>query len=261
MGVKQEVPNPPWSFAANLFLTQALGFFSFPTWNTPAWSISVEFWTYPLFPVVCTFGLVQCSGFKSLCLICACMIGFTALSLLHGNADVMVGIAWVRCALGFLCGIGLYSFMRHGPTLLSARGVASLALSTLLGVFIFVDSPYADIISFCIFAVLILSGAGSRRGDVLTHRYLVWIGDISYSIYLWHTLVLHAFVRLGQFIQHRLPAPLELGVTAFIAYLLVFAVVLAFVASISYRYIEVPARKWISRKPSGDVTRPRLQAA
>ena len=40
----------------DLMLVQALGFTGTTLWNTPAWSISTEFWTYVVFAVLCLCG-------------------------------------------------------------------------------------------------------------------------------------------------------------------------------------------------------------
>jgi peptidoglycan/LPS O-acetylase OafA/YrhL len=56
LGMKQTTENPEWSILAQIFLVHALGIFDHTTWNIPSWSISVEWWTYILFPFVATFA-------------------------------------------------------------------------------------------------------------------------------------------------------------------------------------------------------------
>jgi peptidoglycan/LPS O-acetylase OafA/YrhL len=71
----------------------------------------------------------------------------------------------------------------------------------------------------------------------LSARPLVWIGTLSYSLYLWHEPVVWAFHRHDR--------------------LIALALSLAF-AWLSYRYVERPLR---ARRPSGMATAPSLSAA
>ena len=64
---------------------------------------------------------------------------------------------------------------------------------------------------------------------------LAWLGDISYSLYVWHLFVIGAAASL---IGHQLP------VWAFLALVTTGSVAVSWV---SYRLIEVPARRWISQ--------------
>lgn len=63
--------------------------------------------------------------------------------------------------------------------------------------------------------------------SVLSCRPLRWVGDRSYGIYLWHLPILCALAPFGT--QVRLAGL----VAAFV------------VAAVSYRWVEVPARRWV----------------
>lgn len=63
-------------------------------------------------------------------------------------------------------------------------------------------------------------------------RKLSWLGDISYSMYVWHLFVIGAVVMV-----------VDLPIWLFIP--VVLAITIA-VSSASYRWIECPARRWIS---------------
>jgi len=68
---------------------------------------------------------------------------------------------------------------------------------------------------------------------------LAWLGDISYSTYLWHMPVQIALVIFSARV-----APIAFSSPWALA--LYFALVFA-VSSFSYRYFEVPARGWMRR--------------
>jgi hypothetical protein len=95
-------------------------------------------------------------------------------------------------------------------------------------------------------AVLLHTGqaGGSYCSRLLSLRPLVWVGLISYSLYLWHWPLL-IFARYGQGMA-ALPLAQALG-------LLVLAVALS---AITYRVIEQPLRYW--RKADGAAAQPRV---
>lgn len=83
----------------------------------------------------------------------------------------------------------------------------------------------------CLATALIIVGNKSRIGSGLSNPALVWIGAISYSLYLWHWPVL-AFIRYwsGRY---------ELGLVP----MLLFALLTVSLACASYYWIETPMRK------------------
>lgn len=94
----------------------------------------------------------------------------------------------------------------------------------------------------CLGAVLVmLAGAWNSRlvALVLTQRPVVFIGLISYSLYLWHWPIL-AFIRYF------------FGTVSILHGVMASAAMLA-LAILSYRYVELPARHWKAK--------PRLQLA
>ncbi|WP_162621804.1 acyltransferase family protein [Microbacterium suaedae] len=89
-------------------------------------------------------------------------------------------------------------------------------------------------------ALVLLAGVGARDGEgapwILRNRIATYVGDISYSLYLWHFPIAILLVAL-------IPA----GSVAYIA----LALLLTFVASMaSYHFVENPARRavWFRRR-------------
>ncbi|HFN4048006.1 TPA: acyltransferase family protein [Pseudomonas aeruginosa] len=83
----------------------------------------------------------------------------------------------------------------------------------------------------CLGAALLIAARRGPASLLLASRPMVWIGGISYSLYLWHWPIL-AFIRYytGQY---------ELSFVALLAFLTGSFLLAWF----SYRYIETPARK------------------
>jgi len=78
--------------------------------------------------------------------------------------------------------------------------------------------------------VIIAAHPGLKFGSVLGNPVLKWFGDRSYGIYLWHWPI---FVLMRSGIDIQLPEPFAVAVK--------IAIVL-FVASLSYRFVEMPIR-------------------
>jgi len=143
--------------------------------------------------------------------------------------------AW-ELLLGSLVALGAAPQVRNG-TLRAVLSVAALA--ALLGAIAFmrsgVDFPgWKAAIPVLSTAVLLHLGAGGRTwvGGVLSWRPLVFVGLISYSLYLWHWPLL-VFVKYR---QGMTPLGME--------QVLVLSVVALLLAVASYRWVEQPFRRW-----------------
>lgn len=103
----------------------------------------------------------------------------------------------------------------------------------LVGAFLIINKqhfPGAWSVLPCIGVGLLIVARQGPVSQLLASRPLVWIGTISYSLYLWHWPIL-AFIRYytGQY---------EISFIGVLAFLLVSFLL----AWLSYRYIETPAR-------------------
>ena len=143
--------------------------------------------------------------------------------------------AW-ELLLGSLVALGAAPQVRNG-TLRAVLSVAALA--ALLGAIAFmrsgVDFPgWKAAIPVLATAVLLHLGAGGRTwvGGVLSWRPLVFVGLISYSLYLWHWPLL-VFVKYRQ----------GMASLSMIQVLVLFAMALL-LAVASYRWVEQPFRRW-----------------
>lgn len=165
--------DPNWStFFLNLIGIHAWGFLSAYDWNFPSWSISVEFASYLIFPLIC-IGLDRAT--RTTLLIMGLSFCFS-LWLGHEN--------WERLALWhglpmFFAGIILFHIPKIPSPWMQLVAAGGLVLSMHLGL--------ADAVSTLCFAALIYS-IQSDSGPV---RSLLWqpllsLGTWSYSIYMLH---------------------------------------------------------------------------
>lgn len=214
------------------------------SWNYPAWSISVEFAAYLMFPLV--IGLLwRISGRSLFAAALAALATVWALAYVAGgDMNQWDGLAalW-RCLPQFFLGCICYRVYRQG--LIDARAWAGLVFVAALLMLYF---DYCDIVVVTLFPLVILCAVSARgvSGRILNARPVVLLGEISFSIYLVHGLVQHATT-------HALNA-LELDQTEFsVAHswaALALMLLTVFVVSIaSYRFFEKPMRRWLNERP------------
>lgn len=111
----------------------------------------------------------------------------------------------------------------HQPALTATCAILSLLI--------------ADSLFLAVFAIalgLVVFFAASGRASVLRHGVLVWLGTISYPLYLLHE-------NIGWSLQLRLGA---LGIPTDAAVLITLAITLAMATALT-RWIEQPAMRWI----------------
>jgi peptidoglycan/LPS O-acetylase OafA/YrhL len=187
------------AIGANLMLVHSLGLGNVFTWNHPSWSISVEFYTYLIFALLCI------SVRRWMKTAAVTLIGISiAVLLLCGTqylgASLDLGI--FRCCYGFFVGVltffGYRAVRRRGGRLLTA---SALEIGILIAVVLFIsgahDGPLTMIAPIIFGSVVFVfafeAGAVSR---LLQRPIFVWLGDRSYAIYMIHFLVGDTIVRV-----------------------------------------------------------------
>lgn len=178
------------SFIANLTLTQSLNLFSGVTWNGPSWSISVEFYTY----IVWAFCLVLFR--KNIALLCSISFALLAWFIVRHNGSIIYNYdyGFVRCLYSFLIGMLAYRLGVRMPIGFS-RQVYTVVETVLLGATILSVSSFAHAESWLmplLFALVILVFSrekGAISSLLATDRF-DFLGRLSYSYYLNHTVVL-----------------------------------------------------------------------
>ncbi len=204
------------------------------TWNTVSWSIGVELLCYALFPLV--IGRLRRLEFVGSALILLLMAALER----HVHSEMIWG--WPAIARG-LAGFGLGMAVQQMTVLVRRprpRMASLIELGALLGILLAVLGRDLRIIP--ILAAALIWGLAAERGVVargLGAGWCVWLGRISFSIYLIHpTLIDLAFVWLP-------PGRLGLGHTAGgVVWTILVLCLLLGVATLSWACIEEPARQF-----------------
>ena len=271
-------------FAATLFLVQSLGFFHQDFWNTPSWSISVEFWTYLLFAVFALYFSRRrhWAGWAAalICLVCLLVVSFRSVHYIDATYDYAI----FRCALGFFSGFLVYLaydrfLSRHRPGFL-VLSVVEIAACVLAGAFVArvgyqaLSLAAPLIFSVCVAVFVWDDGVISR---LLRLRPFQFLGKVSYTVYISHAFFIILAARaMNIFAQKHLFGIVQLRATPsqpvmfhtgsiWVSDLLVLLLVAcAFAASaLLFRFIEDPARHFFNSR-SRDIAgrlRPRRQPA
>jgi peptidoglycan/LPS O-acetylase OafA/YrhL len=239
-GFAERYPEPGrWGaegFVASLLLIQNWGYFLPSCWNSPAWSLSAEWFAYLGFPFV--LKATQWPRSTVFPLICAAVSLLTlciVLMLWGVYSPARIGkIGMLRMGCEFTAGCFLFRAVANGLAGLPRTGEMAV-----LGLF-FVAAivPGAEFV--CLFAcgliILTAQGEGWISQFLATH-FIVFLGKISYSLYLLHWIV----IQVSNWLLDG-PVALPAGSKLFWDVgLILFCICLA---TLSYNYLEVPARVW-----------------
>jgi peptidoglycan/LPS O-acetylase OafA/YrhL len=221
----------------------------------PAWSISVEFTVYLLFPLLVVgvlrkqIALTWVAAFLAMVL-----LAYTATRsaadlhelMRHGPLDVWgeTPFTLLRCLAGFTLGMVAFRLAQLSRVrLLFKSGVLSDVLLAVLIVLLFI--PDSDLVLALLFVPIVIGLATTNRSlasAVLSSRVVYWLGVISYSVYMIHPLVEGSLVEPLQ--NFFAKCHLQHGFS--LARILLFALVLG-LSALSYALIEKPGRTWIRR--------------
>lgn len=219
------------------------------SFNVPAWSISTEFIVNVAFLAFICVGVRSrwLLGLALTALIGVCVWRFPGPPLAGDRAFGVIDVYLFRCVLGFGSGVAVYwSLFRWGvaeniarhPMLadlgaaLTLVGLAALMVET--GRHAPVSHFLASIALSVLCVALVPFGRAIRA--VLARRPLVFLGDISYSIYLVHfpmQLAVYCATVHG----------LGVGYYDHAAMLLGFLALVIAVATVTHRAVELPAQR------------------
>lgn len=231
------------AFVENLFLLNGVLLGRPLTFNYPAWSISVEFWTYLIFALTVLW-------LRAWRLVVFVLLATGALTLLASGAAA----GWeniLKCAAGFFLGCVTAALVQHRPQRLPAWTVP-LAFFIMLA-FLLTKPPHLlDLAIFPLSVALVfalVSAGDSGLTRTLRRPALVWLGTVSYPVYMSHAAMLWVANQIVRFSGTRPEAadatgrmipqlPLSLTILAALA---VVATVLV-ISSVVHLWVEQPLR-------------------
>jgi peptidoglycan/LPS O-acetylase OafA/YrhL len=262
---------------SQVLLLQGTGVHHEALWNSPTWSISTEWWAYVLFPFLMV--LFMKTGLVLRVLLALGIVGgylwimfdlqpaFWAVRWQEFNIpdsvpypvgiiDVITGSALLRCLCGFVFGMLVYEIYQRGmfQNWFKSGGVFILSWVILFVLWHF--NLIYDPIAVLIFGIIILSLAFNNDwvGTFFNKRAFRFLGDISYSLYLVHMPILLTFIayRKALYYPDTKESIAGVGYTFTIEQswggLIVFLFVTISLSTLSYKYIEKPARRYLKAR-------------
>jgi peptidoglycan/LPS O-acetylase OafA/YrhL len=242
------------AFFARLLLVQAW----FPahaiSWNQPAWSVSVEWLAYLVFPLLLVPVRRVGSAFAALAVAIALLLAFVGALVAAGQYDpqVIVRGAPFRLACEFLAGCFLYR--AHMLGLRVGSGAMTAAALALLGAAL-LPLKGASFLALFGFAVTLLL-VGRRAGWIARFTEtpaVMFLGRISYSIYMLH----YGIMLVSSWLLLRCPVS-GAWRNAWDAAMLLIVLGASW---LSFSFVERPARIWGRQLAGGGwLVRPRRRA-
>jgi peptidoglycan/LPS O-acetylase OafA/YrhL len=211
-------------------------------WNFPAWSISVEFLAYFLSPLALPF-VAQANGSRKL-LLAGVVLSALCLFAYVGGGDFNQWdgpITLLRCLPEFILGALLYAGFRE--SIRPAWFKSDYAIITIVfGVLALFHFGIPDLVVVVGFPALILSAVmnAGRATPILNAAPLVWLGDISYSLYLAHGFV--QFLTTKILVSAGVQKAADLSYTSSVWLLLGMLAATLLMAALTYREVEVVGR-------------------
>lgn len=233
-----------------LLLVHAFPYIEKWAWIHPSWSISMEFLAYiALFPLL-TLGF---KGGRSLSLKVVFMLVFcviyAATYWLCNKFDANAAMGWLavgRVVSGFGIGFLLCKINdQHRKISLKVQNHCDLILAVFMAAYIATCFKWFHFQWLMLLVPFLVLGLSTNKPSfalhILGNPLTVWLGTISYSVYMIHTIFGKIVVGLAQ----KLPFPS----TSVIGGLLLATVfgILLLVSSILYYLFENPAKKWITK--------------
>ena len=176
------------TLVSNVFLLHSSGIgdqgcYNCTSWNYPSWSISAEWLSYFLIPFVVLFFKKwrQLASFISLILFGGL---YFMIEARIGHLDVASSLGWYRCISEMFLGVLVY-YVGFGRFRVKEFWVNLFFGITIL--LIHFRSPDSFVVA--LIAILLLLVVNSHGHRVLDFKWLRWLGQRSYSIYIVHALV------------------------------------------------------------------------
>jgi peptidoglycan/LPS O-acetylase OafA/YrhL len=219
-----------------------------------SWSVCLELGAYLAFPLLALVLVrLRSAWIAWLLAVAVTVAGLVRLDHLdiHGFGFFTYEAGWTRLAMQFLTGCLLCvawnrsGRWRHGlhwdvAGLVAAVGIVIACLAEDIHHVGFY--PYAAVPCLAVVVVACAGATGPLR-YIFSTRGVVWLGRVSYSLYMTHTLTLAiATLSIGWIWERRPPSDFMRGATPILVYVAVLAV-----AAVVFHLVEEPARRALRR--------------
>ncbi len=233
-----------WSVVKHLTLTHAWWTMDGLAWNVPSWSISTEAFAYLLFPLL--LPLLHHRSWAVRALLPVLALAIYAHTFMN-FPDVEDQQPLLRCVAGFITGMLVYLAWRAQGGLLG-RVAGGVQVAAVVVAVTSLHWGWSQALVLLAFAALIIATADDRGpiARLLAWGPLLWLGTLSYSLYMTHWIFYRAYWMYGDRVFSGLASqysPANVYALKVIS-LVALTVLLSY---LTYRLIELPGRTYLKR--------------
>ncbi|HEX7969740.1 MAG TPA: acyltransferase [Stellaceae bacterium] len=238
-------------FIYNLLLVQSWGVSDDIHWNFPAWSISCEWFVYLLFPLL-ALGLNRIASKRQAAFWLGTEMAIFALAYVfffgcdldlkfdggHFGQFALARVCLEFTAGALCCASTAFIDMPAWPW-------TAVVLAAILGAVLLASTPARDFAIVGVFVLAILAGSapGNLVARILSVPALVYLGEISYSLYMVHVPIR---MTLGKLVEPRLAGAASTAGAWVMG--IGFCLATIATAAATYHVVELPARRWLRRR-------------
>ena len=251
-----------YSFILNVVLLHSIGLLDSLSWNAPSWSISVELFAYLIFfAIVALFH--KATG--KVLFIALAVISYILLVSFAGETLLRTfDYGLLRCLGSFFVGAALRSWTRDISYNSLSKGNGFLEILSLMIMLFCVSqikgSILFEFLSFMSFGLVIFIFSIQERGIVskwLSSRFLIFLGKISYSIYMIHAIIAFATFDAAIYILKMPVIETASGGKLIYTplaplYMILYVAIVILISNYTYNWIEKPlrdrAKAWLIAK-------------
>ena len=233
-------------YVSNIFNYSKVNYFNTFYDRSPllhTWSLSIEEQFYLIYPLILFFARKASVKKRKVILSCFTVSSFAA-SVYYAHIDNLYTFYYPQFRVWEL-GLGGITFLIFGNSIPKEKPVISSGIiyyGAILTILLSMQFCRADVyipgiaalpavLATCF--VLSLNPVQKIQADVLESRFLVFFGLVSYSLYLWHQPVLAVMYKIyGTLNFMTISVSILLSVS---------------IAFLSWKFVEVPTRKWKAR--------------
>jgi len=226
------------------------------SWNISSWSLSVEWLSYMVFPFL--VPVLSARQRMTLWVPAVFLLVLLGINAEHGSLDVTGGVmAYLRALASFALGSWMCTIVvsKGRKKLFDNDGLLLLVFLACLWMLHLPKTSYHNVITVTVFALLVFVAAQQSQRNtpifkLLDNRVTRFLGDISYSLYLWHAVLMLTGIEIIHLVLPDLLAVWNAQTDWLVGVIggMVFIAVTIGVSTLSYYYLERPAMKLLRNK-------------